>query len=181
MPVKTLPELARKLSLEEPQAGDLKRASVAVVVKGAQAPSLLLIRRAERPGDPWSGQIAFPGGKSQAGDATLKDTAARETLEELGIDLQRQAEFLGYFGSFRTHTRDMDVYPAAFALNDEVKIALNAEVASFRWVPLDRLVALCRRSEPLLGTGAGGPVPAIRIDDYVVWGLTFRIISTLLS
>jgi len=88
-------------------------ASVAMTLAG---PSLktLMIKRAEREGDPWSGQVAFPGGRRERQDRSLLETATRETKEEVGIDLQRSAVYLGHLGAFRTHTGTMLVVPCAF-------------------------------------------------------------------
>src|SRR5207245_7755352 len=96
-------------------------ASVAITLA---EPSLktLMIKRAEREGDPWSGQVAFPGGRRERQDRTLLDTAARETKEEVGIDLQRSAVYLGHLGAFRTHTGTMLVMPCAFSMKMEERV-----------------------------------------------------------
>jgi 8-oxo-dGTP pyrophosphatase MutT (NUDIX family) len=181
MPSEILPILAGRLSGEEPQTSR-RRASVAVILSGGAAPKVLLIKRSERNGDPWSGQIAFPGGKHQEGDASAKDTAVREAREEVGIDLDSSSEFLGYFGSFRTHTGDMDVVPAIFLLRGEVAVRVNDEAVSFMWVGLERFLAPEARVEiaPEI-RGARSEVPAFREGDYVIWGLTYRIITALLE
>ncbi|KAI9288885.1 hypothetical protein BC943DRAFT_272503, partial [Umbelopsis sp. AD052] len=49
-------------------------------------PEILYIRRAKRSGDPWSGDMAFPGGRNEAGE-TDQDTVVREVREEVGLDL----------------------------------------------------------------------------------------------
>ncbi|HEU4700285.1 MAG TPA: NUDIX domain-containing protein, partial [Gemmatimonadales bacterium] len=66
----------------------LRWAAVALVVTPAPD-SMLLIRRAERAGDPWSGHMALPGGRHSRGDADLAATAMRETAEEVGVRLDR--------------------------------------------------------------------------------------------
>lgn len=174
--------MKRKLSADEPSAGQLKRASVAVILKHLVRTSVLLIKRADQAGDPWSGQIAFPGGKAQVGDTALKDTAIRETREEVGIDLQTDADFLGYFESFRTHTGTLDVFPVVFLLKREVEVRQNEEVSSFRWVTLKKLIAEQSRSTyTIVAGGRTRETPALHVDGYIIWGLTHRIISSLLD
>jgi 8-oxo-dGTP pyrophosphatase MutT (NUDIX family) len=152
------------------------------MLTGRHAPRTLLIKRAERTGDPWSGQVAFPGGKFQEGDTSARDTAVRETLEEVGIDLATSSEFLGYFRSFRTHTGNMDVVPALFLLKGDVRVRTNEEVTSFLWVGLERLTSdRARATYSLRLGGESREVPAFRVGGYVVWGLTQRIISALLE
>lgn len=173
--------LISKLDKREPARGGLRQAAVSVILKDRIEPSVLLIKRADRVGDPWSGQVAFPGGKVQPSDATLRDTAAREAEEEVGIDL-RKAEFLGYFSPFRTHTGTMDVFPSAFLMRDPPEVRMNGEVASFKWVRLDRLLSEEARSTYRLEFGNDvREMPSLVIDDYVVWGLTHRILFSLLG
>jgi len=175
----TFAKLVRDLVPHEPPQTGLRFASVAMIVRDRRFPSVLLIRRAERAGDPWSGQVAFPGGKMQEGDATARDTAVRETREEVGIDLNRSSEFLGYGGVATTHTGTIDVVPAVFELKESVEVRPNGEVASFRWVELDELLAPSARSTyPLDRDGSAIGMPAYRVGDYFVWGLTYRILST---
>jgi len=112
----------------------------------------------------------------------LKETAIRETREEVGIDLGQDADFLGYFTPFRTHTGTLDVFPAVFLLKKWVEVRPNNEVASYKWVKLEKLTAEQARSS--YRVDAGGQtrgMPALLVDGYVVWGLTHRIISSLLG
>ena len=173
--------IRRKLSEKEPPLGQARIASVAVILRDGDDPRTLVIRRAEREEDPWSGHIAFPGGKWEMGDRSPQDTAARETREETGIDLKKSARFLGYFGTFRTHTQSIEVIPSVFLLqDDDVDLCPNDEVTSYRWValniladPLSQSVQVVRRGVTTLET------PALVIGDYLIWGLTYRIISAL--
>ena len=178
--VKVTQALKGKLSSKEPSDWQLRRASVAVVLREHGVPSVLLIRRANRADDPWSGQVAFPGGKVREGDKTLSETAIRETREEVGVDLSKHGDFLGYFTPFLTHTGSMEVYPAVFVLKEDTTVRRNGEVASYRWVPLDKLTA--EQSRSTYGVDMGGQfreVPALCVNGYVVWGLTYRIVTEL--
>lgn len=166
----------------EPPKKGLRIAAVSVIVRDKQFPSVLLIRRAERLGDPWSGQIAFPGGKMKSGDRTARDTAVRETMEEVGIDLNKSAEFLGYGGVATTHTGTMDVVPSVFVLKEGVEVNPNDEVASFRWVRLEELTTPAAKSTHDVNyEGRIVGMPAYALGDYVVWGLTYRILSSMLD
>jgi 8-oxo-dGTP pyrophosphatase MutT (NUDIX family) len=172
----------RNLVVSEPERKSPRFAGVSIIMKGGESPSVLLIKRAEHSGDPWSGQIAFPGGKMQPRDRTVKDAAVRETKEEVGIDLDRAAEFLGYAGTTVTHTGTMDVVPSVFLLKQAVEIRTNPEVASYRWVELKELTAPGAKSTyPLNFQGNVVDLPAYIVGDYLVWGLTYRIISTILE
>lgn len=177
-----LSELKRKLESKQPAVEQAKLAAVSVIVDERPEPRMFLIRRAERSGDPWSGQVAFPGGKMKLGDGSARQTAVRETMEEVGVDLARHADFLGYYCSFTTHTGSMDVIPSVFHLKGEVKVSPNEEVSSYRWVGLDELLSSRLRSTYRIeADGVAREMPAYALGDYVVWGLTQRIISGLLG
>lgn len=168
-----------RLSEREPPPGSSRRAAVAVIYRKSDD-SILLIERAKAQGDPWSGQIAFPGGKMQSEDKTLRDVATREAAEEVGLRLQ-YAEFLGYFSPFMTHTGNIEVVPAIFLLDGDPAIIPNAEVASVRWIPLGELRGSGGASWDFERGGERIRTPAYAIGGYTVWGLTYRIITELLG
>jgi 8-oxo-dGTP pyrophosphatase MutT (NUDIX family) len=173
--------LTKKLVPNEPPRKGQRFAAVSIIVRDRQFPSVLLIKRAERSGDPWSGQIAFPGGKTQSGDGTARDTAVRETMEEVGVDLSG-ADFMGYAPTATTHTGNMEVVPAVFVLHESVEVRPNEEVASYRWVDLEDMVSPGSKSTYKLSfDGKEVDLPAFKVNDYVVWGLTHRILSSMLS
>ncbi len=182
MPGELIAKLTKSLVPTEPPQKGLRFASVSIIVRDRQFPSVLLIKRADHSGDPWSGQIAFPGGKMQPGDRTARETAVRETLEEVGVDLDRAGEFLGYAGVTTTHTGTMDVVPSVFVLKEGVEVKPNQEVASFRWVDLeDFLSPTARSAYSLSQDGKTVELPAYSVGDYLVWGLTYRILSSVLE
>lgn len=177
-----LGRISKNLVGSEPTPKGLRFAAVSIIISGRERPSVLLIKRAERAGDPWSGQIAFPGGKMQPEDGTARVTATRETLEEVGVDLGKSAEFLGYGQPTTTHTGTMDVVPSVFLLKERVDVTPNEEVASYRWADLKDMLAPKSSSSYALDNG-GRPVqlPAFLVGDYVVWGLTHRIITRVVG
>lgn len=168
--------------LEQP-----RRAAVALVlapsdVSSGSAVSVLLLRRSEREGDPWSGHMALPGGYAQPDDADLLHTARRETLEEVGIDLVT-AELLGQLDDVSPmRSSDMAVRPFVFWTPTPHAIALSGEVAEVLWVPLDALASdELRRSREVQLRGSTLRVPAYVIDERVVWGMTYHLLERFLA
>jgi 8-oxo-dGTP pyrophosphatase MutT (NUDIX family) len=155
--------------------------AVAIIIDSTRSRgSVLLIKRQDREGDPWSGQIAFPGGHKSANDKTLLQTAIREAREEVGIVLHEH-DLLGVLPFMYSHTRRMPVASYVFALKNDVAVALNDEVAESFWVPVDELSRIVATTSEVQVEGARLTVDSYVYDKHVIWGLTFRIINTLLN
>jgi len=180
-----LDSLAQRLTGEEPALLVPKAsAGVAVIFRGLKDnEEVLLIRRAEREGDPWSGQVAFPGGMVNATDGSFEETARREASEEVGIDLSSSAAaFLGYMRELKARTRDVVVVPSVFRLAASATVTLNKEVASYEWVPVRSLARREARSTYLLRRkGAEIAFPSLVHNGLVIWGLTERILSAIIQ
>jgi 8-oxo-dGTP pyrophosphatase MutT (NUDIX family) len=163
-----------------------RQAAVALVLAPdpdeAGSLSLLLVRRSEREGDPWSGHMALPGGHADAGDADLLQTARRETLEEVGIDLTG-AELLGRLDDVTTlRSFDIMIRPFVFWTSTQPPVTLSDEVAETLWVPLNALAGDALRStREVTVRGATLRVPAYVIGERVVWGMTFNLLERLVS
>ena len=161
------------------------RAAVALILReGARGLEILFIRRAEHPQDPWSGQMAFPGGRAEPGEEDLKATAVRETAEEIGVDLETAAQCLGILDEVRAMARlrpvSLTILPFVFRLRKEVAPVLSDEVRSLHWIPLDDLLAAERRSVmDYVQEGATVQFPCLRVEDVVIWGLTYRMLLGL--
>lgn len=144
----------------------------------------LFIKRAERAGDPWSRQIALPGGRHESSDLDLLVTAVRETREETGIDLSH-AERLGVLDDLYPQIPTLPpvvVRPFVFALSAPPTIVASREVEHAFWVPLDRLVAPgVRRDVTLRVRGQERVFPAYDLGDEVIWGMTERILTPFLD
>ncbi len=97
----------------------------------------LLIQRAERTGDPWSGQIGLPGGRKKESDESIRGTLWREVKEEVGIDLGKTGQELGPLSIGQPMRRlEMRVQPLAYALDSRPSLDLGEEVSSAFWASL---------------------------------------------
>jgi 8-oxo-dGTP pyrophosphatase MutT (NUDIX family) len=160
---------------------DLIWAAVAVII-APDPDAILLIRRADRPGDPWSGHMALPGGRREPEDRDLLATVIRETREEVGIDLTTE-QLLGGLDDVVPRTPVLPpiaVRPFVFMPGSRPRLVLNPEVADARWVQLDHLLAPdSRRRAQVEIQGSSREVEAYHLEDAVVWGMTERILSSL--
>lgn len=169
-----------------PVDGDAPRAAVALAFRTDRGePELLFIRRAEREDDPWSGQVALPGGRWSPGDASLQATAFRETLEETGLDLGSLGTVLGVLDDLRPLTAILPpiiVTPFVATLVTPTALRLSHEVAGTFWVPWSAITdpALARESE-VHTRGATWRTPSFVFGEHVVWGMTERILRQLIG
>jgi 8-oxo-dGTP pyrophosphatase MutT (NUDIX family) len=177
--------LATRPPLLAPDDGAPRRAAVAIVLRRTveEVVELLLIKRSEREDDPWSGHVALPGGRRDPSDATLQDTAIRETREETGIDLARDGIVLGMLDELRPRTPTLPpiiVTPFVAIVRPDVAMETSDEVASAFWVALAALEdpSLAVESE-VSARGATWRVPSYRLGGHIVWGMTERILRNL--
>jgi 8-oxo-dGTP pyrophosphatase MutT (NUDIX family) len=165
------------------EATEEASAAVASILRdGAEGAELLFIHRAEREGDPWSGHLAFPGGKRETIDGTLRDTAVRETLEEVGLELPREC-LVTRLGDVRARIGGYRVAQYVFTLDvPDRALTANAEVASMTWRSIERLArkegagTLTYRSH-----GYSVELPCLRWDGHELWGMTYRMTMQLLE
>ncbi len=173
---------ARELS---PTPGE-KRAAVAAVLRQAAAgPELLFIHRAEHPGDPWSGHMAFPGGRVEPADATPLAAAVRETREEIALDLDRHGSLLGRLSDLGAIGRGkplaMVIVPFVFELhNQALTLAPNHEVQEIVWVPL-RFLADYGNRKTMAWEYGDVQLPCYHYGKHLIWGLTLGMVDELLA
>lgn len=165
---------------------EVRRAAVALVLR--ETPDhleLLFIRRAEFQGDPWSGQVAFPGGRHEPGDESLVHTAVRETHEELALDLATDGRLIGALDDLHPRTPVLPpivVRPFVFSVSADVTFALSAEVADAFWVPIPLLGAPETSAESTVEVrGMQIRVPSFRHGSHVIWGMTERMLRQFLG
>lgn len=179
--VSLIERLAAKLVLPDsrPPADGKRRAAVAALIHDDR---VLLMKRTERAGDPWSGHISLPGGRHEPDDRDLLTTAIRETYEELAIDL-RGARVLGSLGTLHPRTSGpsgIEVTPFVFATSHAVEARPSSEAESAFWLPLE-----LARSGTIDGTyqypGSEMTFPSWLFEGHTIWGLTMRILGELLE
>lgn len=166
----------------------LARASVALIYRKDKTGGLelLFIQRARREGDPWSGHMAFPGGRMQAEDASPRAAAERETLEETGINLTQHGRFEARLSDLitRQHSRwrPMVVTPYLYQWQGPEAVTLNHEVARMVWIPLDYLAAKENQGKLPWRTPLGTlNMPCCRYHDYCIWGLSYSMLQEFLT
>ena len=181
-----LDRLVVHLSRQHPQrTSESQRPHAAVALLLVPDPDrLLLIRRAERDGDPWSGQLALPGGRYQAGDRDLLATAIRETEEETGIRLDRnwcRAELDDLAPRTPTLPPIM-VRPFVFLLTQAIAPGVSNEVVHAAWLPLsDLLVEGVRGPRTIDVRGELRVVAGYHLPEGFLWGMTERIVTPVLT
>ena len=166
--------------------GDSPQAAVALIARGTPELEVLLIKRADSERDPWSGHMALPGGRRDGDDRTLLATAIRETMEEVGLDLERRAQLLGRLGDVGPASPRLPrlmVTPFVFGIAGEATAYVRSpEVAEVFWIQVSEL-----RSPDVHSTVEsplpGGPreFPCYRVAGEVVWGLTYRMLDQFLE
>jgi len=163
------------------------RAAVAAVLRpGEGGAEFLFIHRAEDPRDPWSGHMAFPGGRVDPGDVDPLAAAVRETKEEVGLDLLSIAEQIGRLSDVaaigRGRPMNMVINPFVFATKTVPSLTPNHEVSAVVWVPASYLADhRNRESMEYQRAGLSLELPCYRYQDHLIWGLTLGMVDELLS
>ena len=173
--------------VEAEEEEGVRRAAVALIFRLGENDmlELLFIKRAEYEGDPWSGQIAFPGGRAEARDASLEATAIRETREETGIDLSREGMMVGRLDDLRPRTVRLPaimVRPFVALLDRSEPLVLSSEVALSFWLPFAALTrAEAWHDDIVSARGIQINARVFRHQEHVIWGMTERILAQLLA
>lgn len=175
-------DLDRRTTFIDRRDPSLDEAAVLLTLRLTEPMELLLIERAEKEGDPWSGHMALPGGRREADDEDLLATALRETREETGIvvprsDVLGRLDELGPSVTRRRFSLVIAPFVAAVPADTEPDPA-PAEVENALWVPLTHLASDEAVDEVLIELEEGSlAFPALSYEDYIIWGLTHRILT----
>ena len=177
------------LSHHGPEIRDVpgyRRAAVALILSRiGRCYRMLFIERATHPGDPWSGNIGFPGGKVEKDDVDTRHAAERETMEELGIDLGK-AEYLGRLSDH--DGAHLPVLLSCFVygiVEEEIEFTISEEVKDVFWLTIEELIDPDSRGMhefTFAGDRFESPCVQLPYDDKpVLWGLTYRLVTEFLE
>ena len=169
-----------------------KRAATAALlsadpnVTGGEGTHVLLMKRTERPGDPWSGDMSFPGGRMDPEDKIIYTTVLREYEEEVGFDLTAGAEYLGRLPDTQARPMRWNRRPFVVATFVFWQTAIPnfkpdpTEVADLVWLPLDFIADRANRQTMIWNRreiNMEVELPCYWYGEYRLWGLTLRMID----
>ena len=169
-----------------PESGELAHAAVALVLREERGePQVLMIRRAEHPQDPWSGQMGFPGGRVETRDSGPERTAVRETEEELGFSLDICSEQLGRLSEVRARAKarpiPLSIFPYICELTQPTDFQLNHEVIEALWIPLRFFLMEENRDQMPHPGDQNRSLPCYCFGEHVIWGLSLGMLEELLT
>ena len=186
--VHTIEQIRQSLATHQPKtlsADGVRQAAVAIVLRGSgPGPELLFIERARHEGDPWSGHMAFPGGRVEPADRDSRRTAERETQEEVGLSLA-SAAYLGQLddleGRHAGRPAQMVISAHIYHLDEPARVVPNHEVQEVIWFPVAGLLEPDRQVDYPVSNGAHFPGILVgRPERHIVWGLTYRFVELLM-
>lgn len=173
-----LPEtLSRiKTKLKTHRYEDAKAGVAAIFRVNKNKLEILLVKRTIVQGDPWSGDMAFPGGKRTSKDKSIFDTVKREVYEETNIDLNKN-HCLGVMeAEFSSVRKNLAVIPFLFLLEESPEIKLNEELDAYYWTEFSKLK--WRKGRSIV---KHRDVPVYDVGDEKVWGLTYGILTRMIT
>ncbi len=164
----------------------LMKAAVAIILRDTDnGAEMLLMQRAFHPKDPWSGQMAFPGGKIDPTDASPKAAAIREAYEEVGVELKAE-DFVcrldDLYGLKANQTFSVHISCYVFKPQRELVLQANEEVADMLWLPISHLNDQSNAHDYFHPKDSSLSMPAVMINEaksQILWGLSLRMLITL--
>ena len=178
--------LAEHMPWSHPLGDPAEHAAVAMILRETRSGPVetLFIRRVEHPNDPWSGHMAFPGGRMDPDDGAIESVARRETFEEIGIEMDDKL-LIGRMDDIdgaRGRPVTLWVTPFVYRCPVQAELELGLEVADSVWIPLTYLADPSNVRPYFLP--AGPPdygFPSFQYGHYTVWGLTYRILADFMN
>ncbi len=161
-------------------------AAVALVLREVEGDvEALFIRRAEHDGDPWSGDLAFPGGRIDPPEADGRAAAVRETMEELALDLS-VGRPIGRISDVLGHAESIRVSAYVYAIEGDPPLRPNYEIREAFWSPLSHSDDPARQEmRDFTYMDHTSSMPTIRLMDDsrapVLWGITYKFMDDFMG
>lgn len=181
-----LPRLKQYRRQELPHDSQ-RQAAVAVLMlpRPDGESEILFMKRAESPHDPWSGHMAFPGGRVDPEDASPFDAVIREVNEEIRVRLPQEASLVTVLDDVQAMARGrrvpLVITPFVFELARKPVLTPNEEVVETHWIPLSFFLDHSSRGVfPYVFKGITIPLPCYQYEGRIIWGLTYRMMQNLL-
>jgi 8-oxo-dGTP pyrophosphatase MutT (NUDIX family) len=173
------PDRVRRVVSLRPGAGGRAAAVLVLLAAGDRGPEVLFVERAATLRT-HAGQIAFPGGAADPGDADLVDTALREAEEEAGVQ-RAGVEVLGLLPPPQVAVSGFDVTAVVGWWREPGLVgAVDArEVSSVPVVPVAELTDPVNRASVRHPSGYTGP--AFEVAGHLIWGLTAHLLDGVLE
>lgn len=164
----------------------VNRSAVALIVRESVGLEVLMIKRADREGDPWSGHMAFPGGRKDKTDRHGLAVATRETWEEIGLAVDQYSDCIGRLSDITSTPhkgiRPMVISPYVFSIDHTPELKLNHEVADTHWVPLEFLANHDNRETMQWQRQKMSlTLPCYFYEQQRIWGLSLLMLDELLQ
>jgi 8-oxo-dGTP pyrophosphatase MutT (NUDIX family) len=177
--------VAHFTGLQRKEVSDPARREAAVALMLRPDPDrLLVVRRVTRESDPWSGQLALPGGRREPADDSLLTTARRETAEEVGISLTTE-ELCFTLDDLAPSTPALPpvlVRPFAFLVAEEPTIVLSGELDHAEWITFEQLLHPgTRQSRDRVVQGSTTRRTGYQLPAGFLWGMTERILTPVIQ
>ena len=175
-----LADVLRRRGPQRVRVRDARDAAVLVPIVARPEPTLLFTRRTEHlPSH--KGQISFPGGSIDDGDASAQIASLREAEEEIGLS-PASVEVLGELDSVPTFVSGYVIAPFVGWLAEEPELVPNPdEVAEVLHVPIAQLTEEIRAEPGFQYAGRTFPTEAWIWRDQVIWGATARVLRIFLE
>ena len=155
------------------KSGD-RRAAVYILLTNTQhSLEMLMVKRVVKSSDPWSGQIAFPGGMAKNTDTSLLHTAMRETSEEVGLVVDKEC-FLGALCDVKTHLNNVIITPHVAFKRNFGDLRLNSELVKGFWVPIEVFNNRQFRTFKVEPGVKRRKICSI-FEDHVIWGASRKM------
>ena len=183
-------EALRNYAPSEITLGEMRDSAVLALIAEWESEQFMVLQVRTQTVAHHKGEISFPGGARDATDKNLRDTALRETNEEMGI-APESIEILGALNDCQTYVSGYRIRPFVGLMVAERETDLSfqkaeREVRDVLVLPLETMMSPeVRIWHPVSRDGEMVPTRAYLVpndgEEYLIWGATARILTNLFA